>query len=123
MYMYGYLIFNCIFINLNELLKQKIIENIFNIKQISCYYISVDDNKISFRIFSNSTFYQYTFIMQDNDISTIKNVDDSRIILKYFKINEYKKKKDFGDDALSIFIKILLSSDEAKIYHLFQNLL
>lgn len=121
--MYGYLIFNCIFINLNELLKQKIIENIFNIKQISCYYISVDDNKISFRIFSNSTFYQYTFIMQDNDISTIKNVDDSRIILKYFKINEYKKKKDFGDDALSIFIKILLSSDEAKIYHLFQNLL
>lgn len=123
MYMYGYLIFNCIFINLNELLKQKIIENIFNIKQISCYYISVDDNKISFRIFSNSTFYQYTFIMQDNDISTIKNVDDSRIILKYFKINEYKKKKDFGDDALSIFIKILLSSDEAKIYHLFRNLL
>lgn len=61
--MFGFFVFEKVLANVGEKCRNKIIENIFGIEDVSVSDLIVGDDRIVFRIFSRGVFYQYSFVI------------------------------------------------------------
>lgn len=122
--MYGYSIFNHVFLNLMASTKDTILRKIFSLDDVSNYYVSIQKEKICFRFFSMDVFYQFVFYLdtvKDYGFDVIKK--EFRLVDRQIYINNYVFRSDWSCDYMSIFVKILLSKNEKVIYSLISLLL
>lgn len=122
--MYGYSVFNNVFLNLMNSTREIILKNIFSIEDVSNYYVSVQKEKICFRFFSMGVFYQFVFHLdrvEHYNFDIIK--EENRLVDRKIYIDNYIFKTDWVCDYMSIFVKILLSKNEKVIYSLISLLL
>lgn len=119
--MNGYQIFNNFFSCLDEKDKIKILEGIFSIQNFSLYSISVRDNKLLFRIYSNNIFYQFAFVFdENNDKKAFFKSIGPRFV--QYTIYPFYYLDSFGY-PYSSFVKVLLSSDEDVINNFIRSFL
>lgn len=91
--MFGILIFQQVFINLGEKCRNRVLGNIFGICNVSVSDISIRGNKVLFRLFSETVFYQFVFLLDQKEgdyffkVSSSKNIVHSVISLSNYDDN------------------------------------
>lgn len=118
LFMYGYRIFEKLFFNLNVSTQKRILKNIFCLANISEFNILVLEKKICFRFFERKKFIQFIFELQDISVEKVFFLENKRIFLQNYIFEEM-----WQLNAMSVFVKILLSNDEKVIYRLISLLL
>lgn len=118
--MFGLSIFSLVAMNLSEKCRNRILGNIFEIRNVSVSDISLRDEQIIFRLYSEGVFYQFLFV--DYGDSTYFKLASTKDIVNciYFISDNYFDRSFYNG---SLVIKIISCKDELEIYQLMRRLL
>ena len=119
--MFGLLIFSYVVMNLSEKCRNKVLGNIFEIGNVSVSDVSVRDNNVIFRLFSNGVFYQFIFVNYNCGNVCVKVASTKDIVNCLFFISNDYFSEDDCDNLL--IMKIICCSSEFEIYQMLKFLL
>ena len=125
--MKGYMFFYNLFNQLCENKKYLFLRNVFSVRNVSLNIVSLRNDgindKIIIRLFSDNTFYQYTFVMgkiESSDAFIFKKGD--RFVC-YVIFTELYRDENLDKYPFASFVKMLLANDEESFNCLFHSFL
>lgn len=119
--MFGLLIFSYVVMNISEKCRNKVLGSIFEIGNVSVSDVSLRDDNIMFRLFSNGVFYQFIFVNYNCGNVCVKVASTKDIVnCLFFISNDY-----FSDGVCNdlLIMKIICCSSEFGIYQMLKLLL
>ena len=120
--MFGFIVFYQVYKNLGGDCQKKLLRNIFSVKDVSISMISIRNHSIIFRFFDDNVFYQYIFSLEPLKLGRKVIVSSNRGTVNYLIYVYQDISFDFVD-PLILFLNLLRSEDEYKIYLLLRRLL
>lgn len=119
--MFGLLVFSSVVMNVSEKCRNRILGNIFGVSNVSVSDVSLRDEQIIFRLFSEGVFYQFLFLNYSDNNAYFKVASTKDIVnCLFFISNNYFSDVDCN---ISLVMKIICCQDELKIYQLMRLLL
>lgn len=116
--MFGVLIFQQVFMNLQEDCRNRVLGNIFGICNVSASSISIREEEVIFRLFSDGVFYQFVFLLDGRNRGNFFKVCSGRdIVQSLILINDVAdgvKRQDFIYQLVELF----RCQDEYRIYQM-----
>lgn len=120
--MFGFMIFYRVYKNLGEFYQKKILRNIFEIMDVSNFMISCRNNRIIFRFFYDSVFYQYVFCFESLTLECEVIVSSNRSIVNCL-VCVYQNRSIGSIVPFDLFLNLLRCEDEYQVYLLLRCLL
>lgn len=115
--MFGALIFQQVFMNLKEDCRNKVLGNIFGICNVSVSNISVREEEVIFRFFSDGVFYQFVFLLEGRNKGSFFRVSSGQdIVQSLIILSDYR----YGNESDFIYqlVELFRCQDEYQIYQI-----
>ena len=115
--MFGILIFQQVFMNLGENCRNRVLGNIFDICNVSISSVSVREEEVIFRVFSEGVFYQFVFLLEGRNKGSFFKVCSGRnIVHSLILLSDYKDNNK--NDFIYQLIELFRGQDEYQIYQI-----
>lgn len=113
--MLGFWVFRNIYFNLGEKCQNRVLGNIFGIRDVSASSVSIRYDSIVFSLFSKNVFYRYSF---RDGVGENSLICDGRIVSRLFFISNDIVKED--NNFIYQLINLFRCQDEYQIYCMFK---
>ena len=119
-FMFGCYYFRSLFNKLDYCHKLILLSNIFDIKNITVFSISIRDNKLIIRLYQSHFFIQYVFVFKCCSDSFITDFFQEGVRCYYIYPERYEGASNYSYYLLS---QLLLSNDREEIKNIFNSFL